>query len=467
MREPGVGGAGTDWHRFDTEAMWRLLERQDVAGRWRQVVGWQRAYELAATHLTGLRRHRDRLVAVWPPDRSGAAALFVNRMDQLIANVRSTYEVAVANHTALRVAVTTLSNSRYELRRLYEEYVDLRRQRAVQEQLGVAGQRPMRARQIDPPQVTDADLARIDDRARAVMRQLSDTLVQARVQIRQPPAYVISGTGTGVPGADVPAPGASVVGSGGARGGTAPVGAAGASSRPDIGTGAGIGLASGHAGTASAALGTAHVATIDSITSGGTAGIGPAGTDVSRSVVSLAGGAGLAAAAIGGAAIGARANAGASSTAPAGASRPAGTPPAADRVPGGPATTGYGSVAGHGVSGRPGQPAATTHHRPPQVALSGGVITAGGGPSPAPVQGVPPASAAVGPARGTTPASRLNPVGGVIVPATARPVTDRPGREEVDIEFDESRRTHRSDPAVLRPAAAPRHDPGPAIEARR
>ncbi|MFY1634123.1 hypothetical protein ACN27F_12715 [Solwaraspora sp. WMMB335] len=207
MHEPGAVGGGTDWHQFDTEAMWRMLEHHDVERQWRQVAGWQRAYELAATHLTRLRRHRDRLVVIWPPAVGTASAAHIARLDQLIGNVQQTYEVATANQAATRAATAALSAARSALRHLYAEHTRLRQQQAEQLRAAAApGTRPMRERQIGPLPVTTADLAVVAERARSVMRQLSDTLVQAQVRIRQPPTFAAGGAGSTVPDHDIVSP---------------------------------------------------------------------------------------------------------------------------------------------------------------------------------------------------------------------------------------------------------------------
>ncbi|MFB9235197.1 hypothetical protein ACFFWC_06540 [Plantactinospora siamensis] len=192
MIDAHTGGGGhpgiTDWAGWDVPGMWRMLADQDTGAQWRQVAGWRKTYELAGVHLTRLRGYRDRLAAAWPPERSPAARAYLDRLDQLIAGVAQTYDVASANYATAAAATSAIDAARADLQKIHDEYAPKRQARDVfdrqSESLASVGYQPWRK-----PPVSDTELAALNDRARIVMAGLSGELVQAQAQIRQPTTY--------------------------------------------------------------------------------------------------------------------------------------------------------------------------------------------------------------------------------------------------------------------------------------
>lgn len=192
MLDAGGGGgyAGTtNWYQYDTEAMWRMLENQQTDNHWRHAAGWRKTSELASRHMSRLRQYRDGLAEAWPPERSAAARAYIERLDYLISTVQQTYEIASANYTAFTGATGALGSSRRELKEIYDEYVAKKATKAQQDQRAASGTPTPSPSPSGERPVTQADLERLNNRARSIMYSLSGELVQAQVQFRQPPPY--------------------------------------------------------------------------------------------------------------------------------------------------------------------------------------------------------------------------------------------------------------------------------------
>ncbi len=119
----GGGYGGTDWQSRDLGDVWSVLRDQRTDAHFGVVAGWRETAELVETHLRRVTAYRDDLVAVWPPARSPAAAAYVGRLDRLIADLRETYEVAVANYSAFGAGVSALAEARAKIEPLYREWV--------------------------------------------------------------------------------------------------------------------------------------------------------------------------------------------------------------------------------------------------------------------------------------------------------------------------------------------------------
>ncbi len=189
-RNPDGGYAGiTDWTGRDVPAMWRMLADQRTDAHWRQVNGWRKTYQLAEAHLARLRGYRAELARSWPPDRNAAARAYLDRLDQLISSVAETHEVASANYTTVAAATGAIDAARADLAKIHSEYAAKQQIRDRFEQqsaaLASAGYQPWRK-----PPVSDAELEELNVRGRAVLAGLSNELVQAQAQIRQPTPYV-------------------------------------------------------------------------------------------------------------------------------------------------------------------------------------------------------------------------------------------------------------------------------------
>ena len=192
MHDSGGGGgyAGTNWFAHDTASMWRMVENQDTDNHWRHVSGLRKITELTSAHLWRLKEYREKLAAAWPPERSPAAAAFVGRLDYLIGHVQQTHDVAAANYTTVMTATSTLQLARGQVRAIHEEWVTKRRQKQDYDD-AVAFQMDSQLPGVslgDPP-VSDEELERLNNKARAVMYDLSSTLLQSQAQLQRPAPY--------------------------------------------------------------------------------------------------------------------------------------------------------------------------------------------------------------------------------------------------------------------------------------
>lgn len=189
----GGGGGGyagtTNWYQYDVEAMWRMLENQQTDNHWKHASGWRKTYELTLRHMSRLRLYRDGLAEAWPPERSSAARAYIERLDYLISTVQQTYEIASANYTAFTGATSAISSARRDLKEIYDEYVVKKAAKAEQDRRAAAGTPTPSPSPSGERPVTQADLERLNNRARSIMYSLSGELVQAQVQLRQPPPY--------------------------------------------------------------------------------------------------------------------------------------------------------------------------------------------------------------------------------------------------------------------------------------
>lgn len=199
IADGGGGYSGsTNWFNFDVAGMWRTLENQETDGHWQRVAGWRRTHELAGTHLSRLRSYREGLIQAWPPEKSAASKAYVERLDYLINSVEQSYEAAVANRDAMAGATGAIADARRQLKPLHDEYVRqlAAKQEYDRQQLPAPSPTPSATPTPSPspgpaptPPVTQADLDRLNNRARSIMYGLSSELVQAQAQLKPAPPY--------------------------------------------------------------------------------------------------------------------------------------------------------------------------------------------------------------------------------------------------------------------------------------
>jgi hypothetical protein len=188
----GFGGyrGVTDWTARNVQMMWEMLAPVQPDVHWQQVDGWKKIYELAEYHMANLKQYRDRLVEVWPPEKSAAAKEYVSRLDFLIQNVQGTYDTAVANHTLLSSVTLALSSARADLEKLNQEYTTkLTKKQQWDKSTAELAEAGFTGAANDKPPVTDAELEQLNQRARTLMFSLSGELAQAQVQLQKPPVY--------------------------------------------------------------------------------------------------------------------------------------------------------------------------------------------------------------------------------------------------------------------------------------
>jgi hypothetical protein len=188
IADGGGGYGGTDWNGMDVVQMWQAVENQDTTAHYRLLTGWQRSYELTLEHLGQVQNYRQSLAEAWPPEKSAASAAYLQRLDSLITNLQSTYDAAVANHSAFASATLALSLSRDDVKKVYDEYA------ANQTKLDEFKNRPIvisgkgGAPPAKPP-VADGRQEQLNNQARTIMFGLSGEILQAQAKITAPPAY--------------------------------------------------------------------------------------------------------------------------------------------------------------------------------------------------------------------------------------------------------------------------------------
>jgi hypothetical protein len=184
----GGGYGGTNWMAKDVVQMWQAIENQDTTAHYQLLAGWRKSYELILEHLGQVKNYRESLAAAWPPEKSPAAAAYIQRLDSLVEHLQTTYDAAVANYGAFSSATLALSLSRDDVKKIYDEYT------ANQSKLEEFNNRPYVAagKSAVPPQkppVPDGRQEQLNNQARTIMYGLSSEVIQARTQITKPAVY--------------------------------------------------------------------------------------------------------------------------------------------------------------------------------------------------------------------------------------------------------------------------------------
>jgi hypothetical protein len=228
IADGGGGYGGTDWMSKDVRFMWSTIANQETDPHFDVVGGWRKTADLTLAHLGQVQKYRDNLASVWPPSKSAAAAEYITRLDKLIVDLQATHDAAAANYTAFSTVTLTLSLARNKLKPILEQYeaneqlnVDWRaKQDAVVAKSAVTGLTPA----FRPPPVSTARQEELNNQARAIMYDLSSTVISGQAALKKPQPYMPggenredppqgsntkdSGSGFAVPPV-IPAPGAS------------------------------------------------------------------------------------------------------------------------------------------------------------------------------------------------------------------------------------------------------------------
>ncbi|MCU7726706.1 hypothetical protein ODJ79_23495 [Actinoplanes sp. KI2] len=122
MLDTGGGGGGTPWESMTLDLMQRLIQNPDVEAQWQLVEAWNKSAQLLGDHLYQMQEYRNNLAAVWPPQKSAAAAAYLDRLDVLIRSLNETYEASIANQRALFVATGSIDQAQAQMHKIYQEY---------------------------------------------------------------------------------------------------------------------------------------------------------------------------------------------------------------------------------------------------------------------------------------------------------------------------------------------------------
>lgn len=194
MLDAGGGGGygGTDWNSKDVRFMWAAIANQETDSHFDVVQGWSRTADLTLAHLGQVQKYRDNLASVWPPSKSPAAAAYIERLDKLLADLQATHDAAAANHTAFATVTQTLNSARLKLKPLLEQYeaneqLNLDWQ-AKQDAAAAQNPAPLTPQFAMPP-VSAARQEQLNNEARVVMYDLSNTVISGQAALKKPRPY--------------------------------------------------------------------------------------------------------------------------------------------------------------------------------------------------------------------------------------------------------------------------------------
>ncbi|MEV6597355.1 hypothetical protein AB0M36_10885 [Actinoplanes sp. NPDC051346] len=201
IADGGGGYGGTDWNSKDVRYMWAAVADQETDSHFDVVSGWRQTAELTLTHLGQVRMYRDNLASVWPPSKSAASAAYLGRLDSLIADLQATHDAASANYTAFSTVTLTLSLARNKLQPLLEQYeANEKANLAWQAKREAEAANPTEPPKFSVPPVSSAQQERLNSQARAIMYDLSSTVISGQAALQKPKPYNPAGAGEAVNG---------------------------------------------------------------------------------------------------------------------------------------------------------------------------------------------------------------------------------------------------------------------------
>jgi hypothetical protein len=165
------------------EQMWHMVSTADMESLGKVDTGWKRASELAYLHKSRLESYKEHLLKIWPTQKSTAAQAYVAKLDELIAAVQNSAEVASANQRASYEIRTAMYEARGKVKKIYDRYKALPTPTDSSEGQNFAAQNNAMATE-----------------ARGVMNTLANALGTAQRTFVQPKPYVPPAPGTGYRG---------------------------------------------------------------------------------------------------------------------------------------------------------------------------------------------------------------------------------------------------------------------------
>jgi hypothetical protein len=185
----------TNWSEYGLDAIWEMVRGEDGRINGQQVQAWNRMLTLCNHQADRLLKAAARLAERWPPQRSQAAAAFVEYVSRMGNSMQEAATAAGRNMTALehlsnglgtaRAEVATLLAQRYQYQQREaqrDEYLRTHRASA-----GKVGFVPITVPEaLNVPSNWCADL---DQRARQIMQGTETLAAEAGGHMTVPPAY--------------------------------------------------------------------------------------------------------------------------------------------------------------------------------------------------------------------------------------------------------------------------------------
>jgi len=201
IADGGGGYGGTDWMSKDVRFMWSTIANQETDPHFDVVGGWRKTADLTLAHLGQVQMYRDNLASVWPPSKSAAAAAYIARLDKLLVDLQATHDAASANYTAFSTVTLTLSLARNKLKPLLEQYeanerlnLNWQAQKdgapaTTPKAAGTPSPSPLPAPVAPVPPVSAARQEELNNQARVIMYDLSNTVLSGQAALQKPKPY--------------------------------------------------------------------------------------------------------------------------------------------------------------------------------------------------------------------------------------------------------------------------------------
>jgi len=215
IADGGGGYAGTDWNSKDVKFMWAMIADQDTDVHFGVVDGWHKTSDLINEHISRMTTYREELAAAWPPEKSPASAAYIAQLDGLIKHLQGTLDAASANYKVFSTVTLTLALARTKLQPILAQY-------EANEQLNLNWQADKDATPTPAPKtngtptpspspspspvapvppVSAAQQEQLNNQARAIMYDLSSTVISGQSELKQPAPYQpVTGTYGGTEG---------------------------------------------------------------------------------------------------------------------------------------------------------------------------------------------------------------------------------------------------------------------------
>jgi len=196
MLDGGGGGGGTPWESMTLEFMQQLIQNPNTDAQWKLASAWQKSADLLNEHKFQVQEYRDNLATAWPPEKSTAAAAYIDRLDQLIKNLSDTYEASITNQAALSAATGSIYQAQAQMDKIFQEYSNNKtalytyNTKQAQKQ-NSATPTPSPSPSGDEPPVAPGRQEALRVQAATLLSGVSTDLAQAQAQIVKPAPYKV------------------------------------------------------------------------------------------------------------------------------------------------------------------------------------------------------------------------------------------------------------------------------------